>query len=86
MKAGDNILRQIIERMNVECIASPVYHFLVANDLERTDRFKTEWKVIHLFTGANGLPMIHREGSERKISISNHLKISVYKSTQKQTR
>lgn len=38
------------------------------------------------FFGANGLPAIHREENKRKISISNHLKISVYKSTQKQTK
>lgn len=91
MKVGGVYYDKIIERMNRECIAFPAYHFLVANDLERTERFmnhrfKTEWKVIHLFTGANGLAAIHREGSKRKISIHDHLKISVYKSTQKQTR
>ena len=38
------------------------------------------------FFGANSLAAVHREGNKRKISISNHLKISVYKSTQKQTK
>ena len=48
-------------------------------------RFKTEWKVDPSLFVAKGLPAIHRR-NKRKISIHDHLKISVYKSTQKQTR